>query len=329
MIVSKTPLRVSLAGGGSDIPNFYESHGGAVVSLAINKNVYIACHKLYSGGINLSYSKTERVIAPSEISHPLIRETLLALGFAGDVEIGSFADIPASGTGLGSSSAFTVGLLNAMSTYMGKTLSAHELAEMACDVEINRCGEPIGKQDQFAAAFGGVNLMRFSRKGNVEVESLYSPRVASFLESTLMLFDLGFGRKASEILARQSEAMKENDSIQRVVAIKNLVRPMVDAIVHADYVELGKIVHESWIQKRELAQGVSNIQIEEIHEHAMNSGALAAKVVGAGGGGFLLVVVRPDQKSDFRRKFKPIRELSFNVNETGSEVVFSDEDNEA
>jgi D-glycero-alpha-D-manno-heptose-7-phosphate kinase len=326
VIVTRTPLRISLAGGGSDLSSFYEFEGGAVVSLAINKSVYIACHKLYSGGISLSYSRREEVTSPSEIKHPLIRESLSALGFMGDIEIGSFADIPASGTGLGSSSAFTVGLLKAISSYMGKSLSAQELAEMACEVEIKRCGEPIGKQDQFAAAFGGVNLMHFHSSGKVEVESLYSSSVSSFLESTLLLFDLEFGRKASEILAKQSDAMKERETFERVIAIRNLVKPMVDALVNLDYPELGRIVHESWLQKKELAPGISNIWIEEIHEHALKSGALAAKVVGAGGGGFLLVVVKPGQKSDFRRRFKLTRELMFRVNQNGSEVVFCDED---
>lgn len=325
MIVTRTPLRVSLAGGGSDLPSFYRSAVGAVVSFAIDKSIYIACHGLYSGGIRLSYSQTERVSSPLEISHPLIRESLLRLGFSKDVEIGSFADIPASGTGLGSSSSFTVGLIKALSTYMGKELSPHELAEIACEVEIGRCQEPIGKQDQFAAAYGGINVIRFHSDEKVEVESLTSKNLTRFLESTLMLFDLGFGRKASDILVRQSEAMHQAETFERVLSLRNLVEPMVNAITGEDHIELGKILHESWIKKRELASGISNQEIEEIYSFAIKCGALAGKVVGAGGGGFLLLAVEPGRKADFRQRFNRSRELVFQVSDKGSEVVFSDE----
>jgi D-glycero-alpha-D-manno-heptose-7-phosphate kinase len=325
VIVSKTPLRISLAGGGSDIPSFYKVDGGAVISFSIDKSVYIACHELYSGGIRLSYSRTEQVQSASEVEHPLIRETLLKLNFGGSIEIGSFADIPATGTGLGSSSSFTVGLILALATYKGEKMTPQQLAETACEIEIDRCGEPIGKQDQFAAAFGGINLMQFRPNNEVEVESIYSADRSSFLDSSLLLFDLGFGRRAKDILYEQSKAMENTHSFERVVQLREWVSPMADAIMRTDFFNLAEILHNSWQQKRELTPTISNGQIEEILELAVRCGASAGKVVGAGGGGFLLLAVEPDRRSSFRQKFNFLRELKFHVSPHGSQIVFSDE----
>jgi D-glycero-alpha-D-manno-heptose-7-phosphate kinase len=325
MIVSRTPLRVSLAGGGSDLPSFYRREEGAVVSFTINKCVYLACHNLYAEGIRLSYSRTENVRRVSEIVHPLIRETLKALDFESNVEIGSFADVPASGTGLGSSSAFTVGLVNTISTFMGKNCDPAYLARMACEIEIARCQEPIGKQDQYAAAFGGISSFRFHENEDVTVTSLSDDSTSKFLESALMLFDLGFGRKASEILARQSVAMSQESSFGRVRALRDLVKPMCDAISSKDYKVMADVLAESWELKREVATGITNTEIQEIHDRALASGALAGKVVGAGGGGFLLLVVNPEDRARFKKNFDPLRELEFQVSQAGSTIVFNDE----
>lgn len=326
MIVTRTPLRISLAGGGSDIPNFYRSAGGAVLSFSINKNVYIACHGLYSGGIRLSYSKTERVAKPQEISHPLIRETLLALDFQDNIEIGSFADVPASGTGLGSSSVFTVGLINALGTYMRKEFSPHTLAETACEVEISRCGEPIGKQDQFAAAYGGINRITFNADDSVNVESIYTDSIRDFLDSTMLLFDLGFGRKAGDILVRQNVAMSDRDSFDKVAMLKDMVVPMEEALRKTSSSEVANLLRESWQQKKMVVSGINTGEIDEVYEFALKCGAIAGKVVGAGGGGFLLLMVEPGWKEVFREKFRILRELPFQVNRNGSEVVLSDGD---
>lgn len=323
MIVSKTPLRVSLAGGGSDLAQFYQRAEGSVVSFTIDKCVYIACHELYSRGIRLNYSRTEHVANVSEIDHPLIRESLLQLGFQGDLEVGSFADVPALGTGLGSSSSFTVGFINALGHHMGRRLSPLELAELACEVEIIRCKEPIGKQDQFAAAFGGINVFDFHGDGSVGVQRLYSSKVAKFLESTLMLFDLGFGRRASDILLQQGKAMDQSDSFQRVSEIQKLVNPMVRAILELDYKKMAQLLDESWRQKTGIAHGISTLEIDEIIEFAKSCGALAGKVVGAGGGGFILLAVDPDNRESFRQKFTLLRELHFGVSAVGSTIVYA------
>jgi D-glycero-alpha-D-manno-heptose-7-phosphate kinase len=325
VIVSKTPLRISLAGGGSDIPSFYKVDGGSVVSFTIDKNVYIACHELYSGGIRLSYSRTEQVLSVVDVQHPLIRETLMEMNFDGSIEIGSFADIPATGTGLGSSSSFTVGLILALAAHKGEAMTPQRLAEIACEIEIERCKEPIGKQDQFAAAFGGINLIQFNPDNEVKVESIYSVERSIFLESSLLLFDLGFGRRARDILSEQSKAMDNAHTFDRVAQLREWVNPMADAIIRTDFVNLAKILHDSWQQKKKLTATISNDQIEEILKVAMRCGASAGKVVGAGGGGFLLLAVEPDRRDSFRQKFTFLRELMFHVTPHGAQIVFSDE----
>ena len=323
MIVSRTPLRISLAGGGSDLPQFYQQSAGAVVSFTIDKSVYIACHSLYSGGIRLNYSRSEFVHTAADIKHPLIRESILELGFNGDLEVGSFADVPALGTGLGSSSSFTVGFLNALGHHIGREMSPFELAELACRVEITRCGEPIGKQDQFAAAFGGINVFDFLVDGSVMTRSIYSVETATFLESVLMLFDLGYGRRAKDILFEQGEAMKHIDSFAKVMEIRSMVDPMVSSILSHDFLQLASLLNDSWRQKSNLAKGISTAEIDSTIEFARKCGALGGKVVGAGGGGFLLLVVEPEKKEQFRRDFTILRELHFSVSKEGSRIVYS------
>lgn len=325
MIVSRTPLRVSLAGGGSDIPSFYTKSEGSVISFTINKHVYIVCHSLYSGGIRLSYSRSEFVQDTSQIMHPLFRESLAHLGLRQSIEIGSFADVPSSGTGLGSSSAFTVGLLHAVAKFTGRNTSAHELAEMACDVELKRCKEPIGKQDQFAAAYGGINHFKFLADDRVLVNKLSAETVVGFLESTLMLFDLGSSRKSNEVLFRQNQAMEESYSYSLVRDIRDLVDPMINAIKSEDLNGMALVLNESWSLKRKITSGISNEFIDELHSLAMNCGALAAKVLGAGGGGFLLVILEPGRKLDFCQRFTILRELPFKISQQGSTIIFSDE----
>ena len=220
MILSRAPLRVSLAGGGSDLPAYFEQESGSVLSFAIDKYVYIAAHELFKGGIRLSYSKTEEVNFAREITHPLIRETFLEAKFDLPVEIGSFADVPGTGTGLGSSSAFTVALFNCLLKMQGtkndRYLDPKFLAESACKIEIERCEQKIGKQDQYASAFGGINLIDFNSDGTTTVESLSSnPGLEDFINSNLSLFYLGFGRPGSEILNQQSSNVQTKESAFR------------------------------------------------------------------------------------------------------------------
>ena len=326
MIVTKAPLRISLAGGGSDLPSFYKTNEGQVFSFAINKYVYIACHELFSGGIRLSYSRTENVKLVSDIEHPLIRESLTHLNFQKSIEIGSFADVPGTGTGLGSSSALTVALLAAISEFSNKTFNSKSLAESASIVEIEKCKEPIGKQDQYASAYGGINQFIFHKNDSVTVMDYYSTSTSNFLEQSIMLFYLGTGRDSSAILTHQNNAMQRGSTeIESVKSIRDRVPELIDSVLKQDVGAMAAVIRESWDDKKKLHAHISNSSIDSAISSALSSGAIAAKVVGAGGGGFLMVVVDPDKRSQFIEKFKNLRQLPFRISEKGAEVVYSDE----
>lgn len=326
MIVSKAPLRISLAGGGSDLPSFYRLEEGQVFSFAIDKYVYIACHELFSGGLRLSYSKTETVNSIMEISHPLIRETLKFLNFEESVEIGSFADVPGFGTGLGSSSAFTVALLAAIREFSKMNFDSKFLAESASIVEIERCNEPIGKQDQYASAYGGINHIIFHKNNTVTVNQVSSEGTSNFLEQTIALFYLGAGRNSSSILKHQNKAMQnENGKVELVKKIRDRVPEIMQSVMEQDVIKMAKIIRDSWEDKKSLQSQISNPSIDEAIFRAISAGALAAKVVGAGGGGFLMVVVDPENRDEFFDQFHILRHLPFKLSKTGAEIVFSDE----
>lgn len=326
MIVSKAPLRISLAGGGSDLPSFYRLEEGQVFSFAIDKYVYIACHELFSGGLRLSYSKTETVNSIMEISHPLIRETLKFLNFEESIEIGSFADVPGFGTGLGSSSAFTVALLAAIREFSKMKFDSKFLAESASIVEIERCNEPIGKQDQYASAYGGINHIIFHKNNTVTVNQVSSEGTSNFLEQTIALFYLGAGRNSSSILKHQNKAMQsENGKVELVKKIRDRVPEIMQSVMEQDVIKMAKIIRDSWEDKKSLQSQISNPSIDEAIFSAISAGALAAKVVGAGGGGFLMVVVDPENRDEFLDEFHTLRHLPFKLSKTGAEVVFSDE----
>jgi D-glycero-alpha-D-manno-heptose-7-phosphate kinase len=326
MIVTKAPLRISLAGGGSDLASFYRTNEGQVFSFAINKYVYIACHDLFSGGIRLSYSKTETVKLVSDIEHPLIRESLTHLNFEKPIEIGSFADVPGTGTGLGSSSAFTVALLTAISELSKKQFDSKSLAESASLVEIEKCKEPIGKQDQYASAYGGINQFVFHKDDSVTVNNFYTTDTSNFLEQSILLFYLGAGRDSSIILTHQNNAMQNgNIQIEAVKRIRDRVPELIESVLKQDVGAMAAVIRESWDDKKKLHAHVSNSSIDSAISSALSSGAIAAKVVGAGGGGFLMVVVYPDKRFQFIEKFKNLRQLPFRISEKGAEVVYSDE----
>jgi D-glycero-alpha-D-manno-heptose-7-phosphate kinase len=326
MIVTKAPLRISLAGGGSDLPSFYKKYAGQVFSFAINKYVYIACHELFSGGIRLSYSRTENVKLVSDIEHPLIRESLTHLNFQKSIEIGSFADVPGTGTGLGSSSAFTVALLAAISEFSNNTLDSKSLAKSASLIEIEKCKEPIGKQDQYASAYGGINQFIFHKNDSVTVMDYYSTSTSKFLEQSIMLFYLGTGRNSSAILTHQNNAMLRSSSeFESVKRIRDRVPKLIDSVLKQDVGAMAAVIRESWDDKKNLHAHVSNSSIESAISSALSSGAIAAKVVGAGGGGFLMVVVDPARRLEFIDKFKILRNLPFKISKNGAEVVYSDE----
>jgi D-glycero-alpha-D-manno-heptose-7-phosphate kinase len=324
MIISKTPLRMSFVGGGSDLPAFYRKHGGAVVSTAINKFVYVTVNQKFDDRIRLSYSKTEDAKSADKIKHPLVREALQMLGVRGGVEITSIADIPAKGTGLGSSSSFTVGLLNALHAFANRYASAEKLAEESCAIEIERCGEPIGKQDQYAAAFGGFNLIEFNADDSVSVEPIICQRdTMRQLQENLLVFYTGLTRSASALLKTQSASIAANKAKQN--AMKKMVKP-----AHTLRAELqknnldafGQIIHENWELKRSLTAGVSNQAIDDWYTRARKAGAVGGKLLGAGSGGFLMFYAPPGRHEEIERELGELRQVNFGFEPQGSKIIF-------
>ena len=326
VIISRAPLRISLAGGGSDLPAFYREEAGRVLSFSINKYVYIVAHELFQGGIRLSYSQTEYVNNPTEIQHPIIRETFLENGFRGAIEIGSFADVPGTGTGLGSSSAFCVALLNALIKINPEnehlTNSSKFLAETACKIEINRCKQQIGKQDQFASAYGGLNIIEFFPNEAVEVSEISNQKsLKPFLNSSLLLFYLGFGRPSSELLKAQSNQIaRKKSEFNAIRTIQEIVPAMEESIRNLDSRAVGELLTQSWKLKSSTSKNISSPLIERALKSAINLGAYGGKVIGAGGGGFILLSVDPNHRNEFIKAF-PFRQLPFEISDTGAEII--------
>lgn len=324
MIISQTPLRLSFLGGGSDLPSYYRRRGGAVLSTAIDKCVYVTVSRKFDDAVRVSYSRTEEVADAVKVEHPIVREALGLLGIKGGVEITSVADIPAKGTGLGSSSTFSVGLLNALHAYAGRHASAEQLAEQACDIEINRCGEPIGKQDQYAAAFGGFNFIRFHADESVEVQKLLCrPETLEELQSMLMMFYTGITRSASALLREQSANMAGEEAkisaMDRMVAsAKCVLRDLQSNRLDT----LGPALEESWQLKKSLASGITNGEIDQAYAAARSAGALGGKILGAGGGGFLLFLVPPAKQAAVREALRTLRETPFRFARHGSRIIF-------
>jgi D-glycero-alpha-D-manno-heptose-7-phosphate kinase len=324
MIISRTPLRVSFLGGGSDLPSYYRQHGGAVLSTAIDKAVYVTVSRKFDAAVRVSYSRTEEVAHASQIEHPLVREALAMLGIEGGIELTSVADIPAKGTGLGSSSSFTVGLLNALHAYCGRHVSAEKLAAQCCEIEIERCGEPIGKQDQYAAAFGGLNFIRFHGDERVEVNKVIcSPTVLSGLQDRLLFFYTGITRSASELLQRQSQELAADEC--KVRAMADMVR-----LAEAAYAELcagkvdslGEMLRDAWQIKKRMTNGISTTIVDDAYAAAIAAGAKGGKLLGAGGGGFLMFYAEPERHDAVRRALASMRETPFRFAAHGSTIIF-------
>ena len=259
MIISRAPLRMSFVGGGSDLPSFYRQHGGAVLSTTIDKYVYVSVNRKFDDGIRLAYSRVEEVDRLNQIEHPLLRATFNLLGITGGVEVTTTADIPSRGTGLGSSSSFTVGLIHAMEAFLGRHASAPDLAERSCRIEIDMCGEPIGKQDQYAAAFGGVNVIEFHPDDSVNVVPVIMPHDRrALLEDRCLIFYTGVTRSASAILLEQDKAMTEAaDKRATMKRMVDLVPVARDALIDGDLDGFGRLLDENWVLKRSLATGIS------------------------------------------------------------------------
>jgi D-glycero-alpha-D-manno-heptose-7-phosphate kinase len=322
MIITQTPLRVGLVGGGTDLPAYYREHGGRVLNAAIDKYVYVVVKQRFDDEIYVNYSTKEIVSRVEDLQHELVREVLHMTGVRGGVEITTLADIPSSGSGLGSSSAVTVGLLQALFAYQGRQVTAEELADRACAIEIDRCRKPIGKQDQYVAAYGGICDIHFGPGDRVVVDQLsLAPAVRRRVQDELLLFFTGTTRSADTILGEQTANIA--DRLAQLGQLRDLAAEAANGLREGDVEALGSALNKSWAAKRELASGVSNSQIDEAIENALAAGATGAKVTGAGGGGFLLVVCPLEHQRRVRERLAPMRELPIKIEPFGSRVILN------
>jgi len=325
LIITRSPLRISLGGGGTDLPSYYLEHGGFVISAAIDRYVYITLHRTFQPGLIIKYSKMEAPASVAEVSHPIIREALqLVLGAdTSHLEMTSLSDIPA-GTGLGSSGSFTTALLTALHTLNKTVVGRQDLAEQACHIEIDRLGEPIGKQDQYIAAFGGLQCMHYEQGGHVRVEPLAASAETLFeLEDNLVLFFTGYTRSASEILKEQDSKSKQKDSgmTQNLHFIKELGVESRRAFESGDPRRFGEIMHTHWEHKKRRSAGMSNPRIDEWYEAGRKNGAIGGKLIGAGGGGFLMFYAEDKTRLRASMKALGLQEVRVRFDFEGSAVV--------
>jgi D-glycero-alpha-D-manno-heptose-7-phosphate kinase len=322
MIITQTPLRVGLVGGGTDLPSFYREHGGRVLNAAIDKYVYVVVKQRFDDDIYVNYSQKEIVSRVEDLRHDLVREAMQMAGVRHGVEITTLADIPSAGSGLGSSSSVTVGLLQALFAYQGIQLSASELAERACAIELERCGKPIGKQDQYAAAFGGICDLRFGPGDRVGVEQIHlQPALYRYLQGELMLFYSGITRSADAILEEQTANVAAK--LAQLALLRDLAEGAAEALRHGETDEVGVALNKSWAVKRELASGVSNTLLDAAVDAAVDAGATGAKVAGAGGGGFVLAICPVQYQAAVRAALPQMKELPIKIDPHGSRVVFN------
>ncbi len=316
-------MRMSYVGGGSDFSSYYKENDGAVLSTSIDKYVYVSINKKFDNQIRLSYSETENVSIATEIKHPLVRESLKYLGIDKGVEIVSMADIPSKGTGLGSSSSFTVGLLNAIYAYKGEEVSKEALATQACNVEINLCKSPIGKQDQFAAAFGGMNLIIFKGDETVKVEAVVSSDdVLKQIEDWTLVFYTGKTRSAGSILSKQTELLKQGDKkilVRRMVQLAFELKKEIEA---GSLENFGEILHENWKLKSQICEGITDNQIDQWYEAGLNAGALGGKLLGAGNGGFIMFFAHPSSHKNITKSLEKLTPIKFKFDTEGTHVCF-------
>ncbi len=321
MLITQTPLRISLAGGGTDLPSYYRAKNGAVLSSAIDKYVYVIVNKRFDDKIYISYSQKEIVDSVDQIQHELVREAMRKTGVEKGVEIAMMADIPSEGSGLGSSSSLTVGLLNAFYTYRGVLVTAEQLAREACDIEIERCGKPIGKQDQYIAAYGGLRFFEFHPDETVRVIDVPTDKGKRELGACLLLFYTNVTRKADGILKEQTA--KTKDRLGHLDAIRGLAYEARDAVLAGRYEQIGEVLKRNWLWKKELAGGISNPDIDRMVESALRGGAVGCKIAGAGGGGFLLTFCPREKKQELREAMRGYREMPFFLERCGSKVIFN------
>ncbi|HUM10050.1 MAG TPA: hypothetical protein VLT82_03770 [Myxococcaceae bacterium] len=325
MIVSRAPVRFSLGGGGSDLPSYSREHGGFVVSAAVDKFVFVCVARRFYDTIRLAYSETETVDSVDQIRHRIFRAALEGMGFTGGLELHSLADVPAN-TGLGSSSSFTVALLNGLHAFRRESVPAEQLAQEACHLEIDVLGEPIGKQDQYIAAYGGISAMTFHPDGRVEVERLdLRDEVIDELETRLVIFYSGVERPASSVLAQQASAIVENRdaAMERMHRIKALGHQTRHILLAGELDSYGEMLHEHWTQKRRLAAAMTDGVIDEHYEAARKAGAIGGKLMGAGGGGFFMFYVRPAERRRVHEALtaRGLRPMRFRFDFDGARIM--------
>jgi len=326
MIIARSPLRITLGGGGTDLASYYGEHEGFLVAAAIDKYVYVTVMRPFKPGIYLKYSALEHVNRVADVKHPIIREALALQNLeAPQIEITTLADIPA-GTGLGSSGSFTTALLKALYTHQRKVIHAQELAELACDIEINRLGEPVGKQDQFIAAFGGISCLTFHRDHRVTVQPLrVSMKTMYELEDNLLLFFTGFNRAAGSILKDQHVRSQAGDAemLRNLNFVKALGHRSKEALESGDLLRFGELMHEHWEHKKRRSEGLSNLKIDEWYSQAMRNGAIGGKLVGAGGGGFLMFYAQDRIRLRQAMTESGLQEVRFRFDFEGTKVVLT------
>jgi len=324
VIITRTPFRISFVGGGTDLPEFYRVEPGAVVSTAINKYMYVVVSRRFTDAIRVSYySRTEIVESTDEIQHPIVRETLKLLGITKGIEIASIADVHA-GSGLGSSSSFTVGLLNALYAYKGILKSAEELAREACHLEIDILGEPIGKQDQYAAAYGGFHYFQFNPDGTVFAEPIIWPKHKRdrLLQNLLLLYS-GSIHQASDILKEQKENTRQSDKLDLLKRLRDMATELRGLLNNGASPDMfGEVLYKGWMLKKQLASGISTSKIDEYYEKALRAGAVGGKILGAGGGGFLLLYCPKERQPKVRESLGYLRELKFSFEPEGSKIIY-------
>jgi len=324
MIITRSPLRISLGGGGTDLPSYYRSHGGFLIAAAIDRYVYITLHQTFQPGLILKYSKLEQVSRVEDVQHPIVREALAVAGIEQPfLEITSMADIPA-GTGLGSSGSFTTALLKALHAYKKNIVHPQALAEQACQIEIDRLGEPIGKQDQYIAAYGGITCFEFFADDHVEAYPLkITPETLYNLEDNLLLFFTGYSRSASSILADQDKKSRQSDRemIENLHFVKDLGHQSKAALERGDLPQFGELMNVHWQHKKRRSGNMSNGEIDRWYQLALQNGAVGGKLIGAGGGGFLMFYAADKTRLRHVMTAQGLREVRFRFDFEGTKAV--------
>ncbi|MDC3350158.1 hypothetical protein OAV75_04230 [Candidatus Pelagibacter ubique] len=317
MILSKTPLRISFCGGGSDYFNYLKRTKGRVIVTSIDKYIYVLLNKKHNSEVRVSYSETENVKRTKNIKHQIIRESLKFFKIEDSIEVVTVADIPSSGSGLASSSALTVGLVNALSNYKNLKINKKNLAKKACEIEINKCEKPIGMQDQYSTAYGGFNKIEFF-DNRVKITKInLNNKIEDDFKNHLMLFYTGINRKADKILGNIKKSGKQFVNYEK---LSTLAKNFEDELVNGNILNCGKILHQNWMLKKNLDQGVSTLDLDKIYQSAINAGAEGGKILGAGGGGFFLFIAKPEYQKKIIKKLNKLKFINFNFEKNGSKV---------